>query len=84
MVESRILNVPSNENTLSLCQSANEPLLQLLNSTSRPGGVILLLTDGNEECLLPEGEGDDTLITDPELIAEIEQSGVRIVTAAFG
>ena len=50
---------------------------------SGPGGVMIFFTDGSQECY-PELSEDTSYITDPEVIALIQESKVRIITIAMG
>ena len=52
------------------------------------GGVIMFLTDGQEQCGNDENNPDrddiDGGITNPELLDDIVERNIRIVTIAFG
>ena len=48
------------------------------------GGVMIFLTDGEHKCRFQDGAQDITDLDDPDLIQEIIDSKVRIVTIAFG
>ena len=52
----------------------------MLNDKGTTGGVIIFLTDGEENCPhdIPGG------ITNPDLLQDVVDQKVRIVTIAFG
>ena len=58
------------------------PFFQTLGGKEEKGGVIIFVTDGKFNCK-PE-DGDDSQIDDPEIIKEIKDREVRVVTIAFG
>ena len=58
--------------------------MQTLNKAlGEPGGVIILMTDGEENpgCEKPEGSGTWNLTN---LFVPVEEAGVIVVTMAFG
>ena len=54
---------------------------KVLNDKGTTGGVIIFLTDGQEDCRNGDIPGG---ITNPELLQDVVDQKVRIVTIAFG
>ncbi len=78
------VSVAISQQTQLIFTSSTQLNLQVLSRSGRTdtsGGVMIFITDGDYAC--PQDEDEEFDLNNPDVLAAVEESGVRVITIAF-